>query len=278
MTATAGIMALVYTIVAAAQVGWATSRTLLPAALTVLLLGGFVLRQATAARPLLPLTLLRLRRLVAANIVQFLTIAGMFGLLFYGTLYLQRVLRYSALQAGIGFVPIAVVIAAVSLGLSARLGERFGQRRMLLAGLVLIVAAFVALAMARVHGTYLLDFLPASLVMGLGFGLAAPAMMGLGMDAVTPADSGVASGLFNTTQQVGGAIGLAALSALTAARTAGLSAAGSGTTASLLGGYHAALLAAAGLVLTALLVAAVLLRSAARPLDQEGRAASATAR
>ena len=113
-------------------------------------------------------------------------IAGMFGLLFFGTLYLQRVLGYSSLQAGLGYVPIAVVIAAISLGLSARLITRFGQRPMLFAGLVLIIAAFVMLPFVRVDGTYLVDFMPASIVMGIGFGMAAPAMMGLGMSAVTP--------------------------------------------------------------------------------------------
>ncbi len=202
--ATAGLM----------LVGYAIADTaVLPGVIAVVLLVGFAVRQARAARPLVPPRILRVPGLVAANVVQFLMIAGMFGLLFFGTLYVQRVLGYDSLRAGLGFVPIAVVIAAISLGLSARLILRFGQRPVLRTGLALIVVAFVLLSLARADGTYQVDFLPATLVMGLGFGLAAPAVMGLGMAAVTPADSGIASGLFNTTQQVGGAIGLAVLSA-----------------------------------------------------------------
>lgn len=258
---TAGMMLLVYTIVDAERVGWGAAQTLLLGPLSLLLLIGFVVRQATAAKPLLPLSLFHSRRLAAANIVQFLMIAGMFGLLFFGTLYLQRVLRYGSLQAGIGFVPIAVVIAAVSLGLSTRLITRFGHRTILLLGLTLIVGAFVMLSFARVNGVYLLDFLPASLVMGLGFGLAAPAIMGLGMTAVAPAESGIASGLFNTTQQIGGAIGLTVLSAFVNARTNSLIAAGKTETESLVGGYHVAFLAAAGFALTALIIGAGLLKA-----------------
>ncbi|MFH9405185.1 DHA2 family efflux MFS transporter permease subunit [Streptomyces sp. NPDC017638] len=237
---TAGMMLLVYTIVDAENAGWSSAQTLILGPLSVLLLGGFVLRQATGAHPLLPLKFFRSRSLTAANIVQFMVIAGMFGLLFFSTLYLQRVLKYSSLQAGLSFVPIAVVIAAVSLGLSARLITRFGQRPVLFGGLILIAAAFVMLSFTRVNGVYLADFLPASLVMGLGFGLAAPAMMGLGMAAVTPAESGVASGLFNTTQQIGGAIGLTVLSTLVTARTNSLTAVGKSEVEALVGGYHVA--------------------------------------
>lgn len=259
---TAGMMLLVYTIVDAERIGWGSAQTLLLGPLALLSLVGFVVRQATSAQPLLPLRLFRSRSLTAANIVQFLMIAGMFGLLFFGTLYLQRVLGYSSLQAGIGFVPIAVVIATVSLGLSARLVTRFGRRPMLFLGLVLIATAFVLLSSARVNGTYLVDFLPAGLVMGLGFGVAAPAMMGLGMADVAPAESGIASGLFNTTQQIGGAIGLTVLNAVVTARTNDLSAAGATEAESLVGGYHVAFLVAAGFAVTALIISAGMLRSA----------------
>jgi EmrB/QacA subfamily drug resistance transporter len=271
---TAGMTLLVYTIVDAERVGWGAARTLLLGGLSLLLLTGFVLRQATAAEPLLPLTLFRSRSLTAANIVQFLLIAGMFGLLFFGTLYLQRVLRYDSLQAGLGFVPVAVVIAVVSLGLSTRLITRFGQRAILLLGLALIVGAFVMLSFARVDGVYPVDFLPAGVVMGLGFGLAAPAVMGLGMTAVTPAESGIASGLFNTTQQIGGAIGLAVLSALVSARTKSLTAAGKTEAESLIGGYHVAFLAAAGFTLAALITGTALLKTAPSAGAQQHSVAS----
>lgn len=139
---TSAMMLLVYTVVDAERVGWGAARTLSLGALALLLLAGFVLRQATAAQPLLPLGLFRSRSLAAANAVQFLLIAGMFGLLFFfGTLHLQRVLAYSPLEAGLGFVPVAVVIAVVSLGLSARLITRYGHRAVLLLGLALVVGA-----------------------------------------------------------------------------------------------------------------------------------------
>ncbi|MFJ2022503.1 MFS transporter [Streptomyces sp. NPDC087897] len=274
---TAGMTLLVYTLVDAEQAGWGSAQTLLLGLLSILLLVGFVVRQATAAQPLLPLGIFRSRSLTAANIVQFMMIAGMFGLLFFGTLYVQRVLGYSSLEAGLGFVPIAVVIAAISLGLSARLITKFGQRPMLFTGLVLIIAAFVMLSFARVDGTYAVDFLPASLFMGVGFGLAAPAMMGLGMSSVTPEESGIASGLFNTTQQVGGAIGLAVLSAVVSSRTDTLTTAGKSEPEALLGGYHAAFLLAAGFVLLALVIGAVMLakKEPERRQPAEGTAGAA---
>ena len=259
---TSGMTLFVFTIVNAERIGWGATQTLVVGAVSLLLLVGFFIRQATAAQPLLPLRLFRSRRLTAANAVQFLVIAGMFGLLFFGTLYLQRVLKYSPLQAGLAFVPIAVVIATVSLGFSARLITRFGQRMILLLGLVLLVVAFILLSFARVRGTYVVDFLPASLVMGLGFGLAAPAMMGLGMAAVAPSESGIASGLFSTTQQIGGAVGLTVLSAFATTRINSLAAAGKSTADSLIGGYHLVFLLSAGFEVAALLIGVIMLRSA----------------
>ncbi|MFC4507629.1 MULTISPECIES: MFS transporter [Streptomyces] len=273
---TAGMMLLVYTIVDADKAGWGSVQTLVLGPLSLLFLVGFVVRQARVAEPLLPLGLFRSRGLTAANIVQFMMIAGMFGLLFFGTLYVQRVLGYSPLEAGLGFVPIAVVIATVSLGFSARLITRFGQRTMLFSGLVLVVAAFLMLSFARVDGTYAVDFLPASLVMGLGFGMAAPAMMGLGMGAVAPEEAGIASGLFNTTQQIGGAIGLTVLSAFVTARTDSLTESGESEASALLGGYHLAFLLAAGFVLVGLVIGAAMLRTS-RPTEQGQSARQVTA-
>jgi EmrB/QacA subfamily drug resistance transporter len=258
---TAGLMLTVFTISNGGSVGWGSAQTLALAVVSILLLAGFFVREATTREPLLPLSMFRSRTLSVANVVQFLMIAGMFGLLYFGTLYLQQVLGYNSLQAGLGFIPIAVVIAAVSLGLSARIIGRIGQRPALVVGLALIATAFILLCFARPDGTYIIDFLPASLVMGLGFGLAAPAVMGLGMASVDPSRSGVASGLFNTTQQIGGAVGLAILSAVVTARAASLGAAGSNHTASLTGAYHAAFLVAAILVVCALIIALALSRN-----------------
>ncbi len=272
LLATSGLMLFVYTSVNAEQIGWGSTRTLVLGPLSILLLVGFVVRELTASQPLIPLKIFRSRRLSAANIVQFLMIAGMFGLLFFGTLYLQRVLGYTSLQAGLGYVPIAVVIAAISLGLSARLIVRFGHRSILFLGLALIVVAFVMLSFVRVDGTYLVDFLPATLVMGLGFGLTAPAMMGLGMSAVAPSESGIASGLFNTTQQIGGAIGLTMLSVFVTMRTNNLSAAGASEPEALVGGYHVAFLLGAGFVFAALVIAAAMLRTEPAAAEPDAQA------
>lgn len=258
---TAGLMLFVFTIVNAGQVGWRAGETLLLGPLSIVLLAGFLAREATAAAPLLPLAMLRSRTVAAANLVQFLLIAGMFGLLFYGTLYVQRVLGYTSLQAGLAFVPIAVVIAAFSLGLSARMIMRFGPWVLLLGGLALITLAFGGLSLTRADGTYLVDVLPATVLMGIGVGMAIPAVMGLGMSAVEPEASGVASGLFNTSQQIGGAIGLTVLSAVVSARTDSLAdSAGASETSALLGGYHLGFLVAAGFTCSALLVTLTVLR------------------
>lgn len=259
---TGGLMIGVYAVVNTGKVGWGANETILLGSASILLLIAFVAREATATRPLLPLRIFRSRAVAAANLVQFLLVAGMFGLLFFGTLYLQKVLGYSSLQAGIGYVPIALTIAAVSLGLTARVITRYGQKRVLYTGLVLIITAFVMLSLTRVTGTYLVDFLPASIVMGLGFGLAAPAMMGLGMSAVTPQDAGIASGLFNTTQQIGGAVGLAVLNTFVTTRIIDLG--GDGDPAALNSGYHRAFVAGAVLVTISLVTAAAMLRPTKR--------------
>ncbi|MER7014453.1 DHA2 family efflux MFS transporter permease subunit [Saccharopolyspora sp. NPDC000359] len=271
---TAGLMLTVYTIVGAEQAGWASLQTLVLAVLSIALLAGFVVREATANSPLLPLRIFRTPNLAGANVVQFLLIAGMFGLLFYGTLYVQKVLAYTSLEAGLAVIPIAVVIAAISVGLSARLITRFGQRSMLLSGLVLIFAAFVLLGLARADGTFLVDFLPATLLMGIGVGLAIPAVMGLGMSAVAPADAGIASGLFNTNQQIGGAIGLTVLSAFVGARTSALAGSGVPEQQALLGGYHVGFFLAAAFTAVAFLVAVLVLKpqAPAQPAADEGAA------
>jgi MFS family permease len=230
--------------------------------LALALLGGFVVRQARADTPLLPLRTFRSRQVSAANLAQALMVAGMFGFQFLAALYLQRVLGYGPAQTGLAFLPITVAIAAVSLGLAARVIGRFGPRAVLLAGLVLLAFGLALLARVPVHGSYAADVLPSLLLLGVGAGLALPAVTGLAMSSATPRDSGIASGLANTTQQVGGALGIAVLTTLATTRTDHLLAGGSGTAAALAGGYRLGFGIGAGLVLAAAVVTAVLLRSA----------------
>ncbi len=195
---TAALMLGVYTIVDA--------HSLALGAVAVALLVAFTWRQARTERPLLRLGLLRSRAVAGANVVQLLMVAGLLGMFFLAVLYLQRVLGYDAVETGTAFLPVSVAIGTLSLGFSARLNGRFGPRAVLLAALALITAGLAYLTQAPVDGDYFVDILPAMLVLGIGGGLAFPALMTLAMSGVAPEDSGLASGLVNTTQQVGGSV------------------------------------------------------------------------
>ncbi len=253
---TAGLMAGVYAIVVTSRYGWGSARTLGAAAAAVVLLAAFVARQATARTPLLPLRLFSVRELAGANLAQFLVIAAAFGFQVMITLYLQRVLGYSAAASGLGLLPTAAVIGTVALGVSARLAARIGPRAMLLAGLGLIGVGLALLTQVPVHASYPAQLLPPLLLFGAGGGLSLPALTSLGMSAATPSDAGLASGLFNTTQQIGAAVGVAVLSTLAAAQTRGTHEAGA---AALAAGYRLAFAAGAGLAGAAVVVAIAVL-------------------
>jgi len=258
---TAALMLGVYTIVEARDYGWGSAHTLGLGAVAVLLLAGFLVRQATASNPLLPLDLFRSRNVSGANLVQVLMVAGMFGMFFLGALYLQRVLGYDPMQIGLAFMPVAIAIGTLSFRFSARLNLRFGARAVLLAGLTLIAAGLAIFARAPMAATYAVDILPAMVLLGVGGGLSFPAVMTLGMSGATASDSGLISGLVNTTAQVGGSLGLAVLATLATSRTDHLLAAGQSPAGALTDGYRLAFGVGVGLVATAIVVAATVLRS-----------------
>ena len=258
--ATAGLMSGIYALVGTAQHGWTSARTLGFAAAAVVLLAAFFARQATAARPLLPLTVFRSPAVSGANLAQALVIAAAFGFQVLIALYFQRVLGYTPAEAGLGLLPTALVIGAVSLGLAARLAMRFGERAVLLTGLALVVAGLVLLTHVPVSGGYGPHLLPALVVFGLGGGLTLPMLATLGMSASTPADAGVVSGLFNTSQQIGAAVGVALLSTLAASHSGQLHHQGVALAAALTSGYRLAFAVGAGLSAVSFIVAAVLLR------------------
>ncbi len=266
---TAGLMLAVYTIVGTARYGWGSAHTVLAAAGAGLLLAAFVTRQATARTPLLPLRIFSVRSVSGANLAQLLVIAAAFGFQVIITLYMQRVLGYGAAASGLGLLPTAVAIGTVSFGLSARIAARFRQRAMLLAGLVLIAAALALLTRLPVHASYPAHLLPALLIFGIGGGLTLPVLASLGMSGATDSDAGLASGLFNTTQQVGAALGVAMLSTLAAAQARSLHATSTSSAAALAAGYHLALATGTVLTVAAIIVAAAVLRritgSAPRP-------------
>ncbi|WP_197087544.1 MFS transporter [Micromonospora sp. HK10] len=253
--ATAGLMAAVLAIVGAGEHGWASPRTLGAGGLAVALLAGFAARQRRAATPLLPPRVLRAPGLVAANATQFLMVAAYFGFQFLLALYLQLVLGLDPAATGFAFLPTPLVIGAVSLGLAGRLVGRYGARTVLVSGLTLAVVGFLLLTRLPVDARYATDVLPAMLVFGVAGGLTLPAVTTLAMAGADPADAGLASGLANTTQQVGGALGLAVLATLAASRTGTLRAAGTEPVAALALGYRSAFAVAAALVTAALLIA-----------------------
>ena len=259
---TAGLMAGVYAIVETTSYGWVSPRTIGTFTAAVILLAGFFARQHLTRTPLLPLRIFRSRNVSGANAVQALTVAAAFGFQVLIPQYMQRVLGYGAAEAGAGMLPAAVVIGVLSVGLSARLIARIGPRNLLMAGLAPIVAGFVLLTGLPAAGSYPLHLLPTMLLIG-GFGLAFPAMITLAMSGASDTDAGVASGLVNTTQQVGAALGVAVLSTLAASRAGHLLAAGRPDAEALTGGYHLAFGTGAVLAAAALVLAAVVLRPAA---------------
>jgi EmrB/QacA subfamily drug resistance transporter len=270
---TAALMLGVYTIVEAADNGWGSAQTLGLGTLALLLLAGFVLRQATAARPLMPLRVLRSRNVAGANLIQVLMVGGLFGMFVLGALYMQRVLGYDAVQTGLAFLPVSVGIGALSVGLAPRLTMRFGARAVLIPSLALLMAGLALFSRVPVDGDYVTDLLPTMLLFGIGAGMSFPALMTLAMSSASPSDAGLASGLVNTTQQVGGALGLAVLATLATTRTDGLLADGQSTAAALTDGYQLAFGVGAALLAGAIVLAAIVLKpvAAARQEAEQAR-------
>jgi EmrB/QacA subfamily drug resistance transporter len=260
---TAALMLGVFTILQISEWGWGSTKTLGLGAISLALLAAFLFRQSRIANPLMPLRLFRSRNVAGANVLQALLVAGMFGMFFLGALYLQRVLHYDALDVGLAFLPTTVVMGALSLGFSEKLIMRFGPRTTLIPGVCLVVAALLLFARTPVDGSYLTDLLPPFLLIGVGVGTSFPAIMTLAMSAATPSDAGLASGLVNTSMQVGGAIGLAVLATLSTQRSQNLIAGGTTQAAALTSGFHLAYLVGAGLAAIAVAVAVFVLRDPA---------------
>jgi MFS family permease len=248
---TGALMLGVYTIVKpAADFGWGAGRTLAFGAGALALLVAFVVREGRARNPLIPLRIFRSRNVSGANAIQALFVAGMFGMFFL-----------DALQIGLAFLPLTLVIGTLSLRYSERLVMRFGARATLLPGLVSIAAGLLLFSRVPVHSHYLVDILPVMLLLGAGAGLSFPSLMNLAMSSATRTDAGLASGLVNTTLQVGGALGLAILATLSATRSDNLHGAGQSQASALTGGYHLAFLVGAGLAVAAIVVAVTVLES-----------------
>jgi EmrB/QacA subfamily drug resistance transporter len=260
---TSSLMLGVFTILQIENWGWGDSRTLLLSAISAILLVLFIFRQARIANPLMPLRLFRSRNVAGSNVLQALLVAGMFGMFFLGALYLQRVLGYSPLEVGFAFLPTTIVMGGLSLGFSEKLIMRFGPRTTLIPGVCLVVVALLLFSRTPVDGNYFTDLLPPFLLIGVGVGTSFPAIMTLAMSGATPEDAGLASGLVNTSMQVGGSIGLAVLATLSTERTSSLLADGEGQLQALNSGYHVAYLIGAGLAAIAVAIAVFVLRDPA---------------
>ncbi|MCG8926250.1 DHA2 family efflux MFS transporter permease subunit [Lentzea sp. CC55] len=263
----AAVMLGVYTIVKAEHHGFGSAHTLGLGAVALALLAGFVLRQRTAQKPLLPLRVFKSRNVSGANLVQISMVAGMFGLFFLGTLYMQLVLQYTPLQIGLAFMPVAVAIAVFSVSLSARLNARFGERNMLILGLSLMLVGMLVFTQVPVDGSYVAHILPAVAPIGIGMGLSFPALMTLAMSGAAHDEAGLASGLVNTTAQVGGALGLAVLATTSTTYTSSLLASGVDRLEALTSGFHLAFWISAVLVAVALALAVFVLRQVAVSRD-----------
>jgi EmrB/QacA subfamily drug resistance transporter len=267
---TASLMLLVYTIVKpAAELGWGSSRTLALGAAALGLLAAFIVREATARNPLIPLRIFRSRNVSGANVIQALLVAGMYGMFFMGALYLQRVLDYSPLQIGLAFLPTTIVMGTLSIRYTERLVMRFGAKSTLLPGLLMIMAGLLLFTQTPVDGGYTTHILPVMILLGAGVGTCFPSLMTIAMSGATQSDAGLASGLVNTTLQVGGALGLAVLSAISTSVIGS-----SHDPVTLTRGFHDAFLAGAGIAVLGLLATVTLIRT--RDSDAHVRLAHAT--
>jgi len=255
-TVTGGLMALVYAIVGAQSAGWLSARTVGFFSAALALLAAFVVIELRSASPLIRLSIFRVRSLLTANIAMLLAMSGMFAMFFFNTLYIQQVLGYGPLEAGLAFLPFTAGVM-LSASLASRFAPRVGVRPVAVAGFVFAAAGLALLTQLPVHGSYAVNVLPALLLSSLGIGAVFMPLTLIATTGLADEDQGLASGLFNTSQQVGGALGLAVLSTLATSRT---HAAGGTPAHALVVGFHWAFALGAIVMLVALVVVVALLR------------------
>jgi EmrB/QacA subfamily drug resistance transporter len=265
VTVTASLMLAVYAIVNGNTAGWTSGRTIGLLAAAAALLASFLRIEVGTPTPLVPLRLFRLRNVAAANVIGVLWAAAMFGWFFVSALYLQQVLGYGPMAVGLAFLPANLIMAVFSLGLSARLVMRWGTRPPLVMGLLLSAAGLALFARAPVAGGFVTDVLPSMILLGVGAGMAFNPMLLVAMSDVEPGESGLASGVVNTSFMMGGALGLAVLASAAVARSGALAAAGSDPVAALNGGYGLAFTIGAVCAAAAGVCAAAILRSVTAP-------------
>jgi MFS family permease len=253
-------MLAVYAIVNGNGNGWTSAETLGLLALALVLLGAFLVIESRVAQPLVPLGLFRHRNLSTANFTAVVSAASMFAFFFLSALYFQLILGYSPLEVGLSYLPNSLIMAALSLGLSAKLVMRFGIKPPLVVGMLLSGASLLLFARAPVDGSYAVDILPSLILLGLGAGIAFNPMLLAAMGDVEQSEAGLASGVVNTSFMMGGALGLAILASLAATRTDTLLSQGQSQLEALNGGYHIAFLVGAVFAVLAAVIGGTLLR------------------
>ncbi|HUR41969.1 MAG TPA: DHA2 family efflux MFS transporter permease subunit [Verrucomicrobiae bacterium] len=267
VTVTLGLLLAVYAVIDANNAGWTSPQTLTLLGVAALLIAAFLVIESRVERPLMPLRLFALRNVAVANVVGVLWAAGMFAWFVISALYMQHVLGYDPLQVGLAFLPADVIMAAFSVGLSAKMVMRYGLRGPLWLGLAIAAVGLLWLARAPIAANFWIDILPSMLLLGLGAGMAFNPALLAAMNDVHPSESGLASGVVNTSFMMGGALGLAVLAAAAEARSASLAAAGAETVVSLYGGYQLAFLLGAIITALAALIGGLLLKPKASPPD-----------
>ena len=260
VTVTSGLLVLVYAIVKAQDYGWTSAKTLGLGALAAVLLGSFVVIELRSKAPLIRLGIFRLRSLTASNVAMLLVASGLFSMFYFAGIYLQEVLNYGPLKAGLAFLPftLGIIVGAVA---SQQLIQRIGIRAVVFIGLALGSAGLLYFTQLSTTSTYLADVFPAIAVMSIGMGMTFVPLTLLATTKVDSDDAGLASGLFNTSQQIGGALGLAVLSTLATSRTSHLIASGVGQPTAVTNGFHVAFAVGAGLLLAGIAVIAIFIRS-----------------
>jgi MFS family permease len=257
---TASLMSAIYAIVEATTHGWLSLQVLGVGGLAAVLMAAFIALEARIDNPIMPLRILRLRGLINASLVRGLLVTGMYSTFFLGTLYLEHVRHYSALETGAAFLPWTLTVAVLSQGITARLVARFGPLPVLTAGMATAVAGLLVFATVGPHTAFFPTIFLACFALGLGIGTAFMPLLTIAMEDVPAADAGLGSGITTLSQQIGGALGLAVLSTVAANHTKGLLADDHGLTSSLIGGYQLAFVGGAVAVSVGIALAFVLLR------------------
>lgn len=264
ISVTSALLLAVYAIENGNQAGWLSQQTIVLLLVAIILLGIFLRIESRVRAPLMPLSLFKLRNVSTANIISVLWAAAMFAWFFLSALYLQLILKYSPLQVGLSFLPPNLIMAAFSLGLSAKMVMRFGIKKPLVFGLLLAGLGLALFVRAPVNGNFVYDVLPNMLLLGLGAGMAFNPVLLAAMNDVKPEESGLASGLVNTSFMMGGALGLAILASIAAFQTQKLVATNINSLVALNTGYHSAFFVGALFAFAAVLLGAFLLQTPKR--------------